>query len=65
MMESFSKGQPFNQGRYYKISDEAIVDGMERALKKVGESNIIGEKLREEFTYEKTVDSILEKIQEN
>lgn len=61
----FKKGQPFNQGRYYKISDEAIVDGMERALKKVGESNIIGEKLREEFTYEKTVDSILEKIQEN
>lgn len=61
----FKKGHPFNQGSYYKISDGAIIDGMERALKKVGENNIIGEKLREDFTYEKTVSGILQKIEES
>lgn len=58
----FRKGSHFNQGSFFKIEDEAMIEGMERAEKLARTNNIHGEALREKFTYEKTLKSILEKI---
>lgn len=54
----FHEGQPFNQGSYYKISDDAIVDGIERAIEKFTPERVENS-LIEKFTYEKTVKEIL------
>lgn len=54
----FHQGGAFNQGNFYKISDEAIVEGMERSLEKAKTPNEEGEKLQNEFSYEKMVDKI-------
>lgn len=60
----FHKGQPFNQGRYYKIEDDAIVDGIERALLRVGTENDFGKDLRVRLTYKSTIKQILDKVNE-
>jgi hypothetical protein len=60
----FQKGLPFNQGRFYKISDEAIEDGILRgygvfknSLGKYDRSDLINK-----FSYKNTVDQILKVI---
>jgi hypothetical protein len=58
----FKQGAQFNQGQYYILSQESIVDGFERAEKLAKTKNENGEKLKELFTYSNTVDKILQKI---
>jgi len=55
----FKEGSPFNQGQYYKLNGDDILNGMEEAVKKAGQKNTEGTKLRDKFTYTKTVDAIL------
>lgn len=59
----FKKGSMFNQGSYYLLDTNLIIDAFEKSEKVAKSQNINGEKLREEFTYSKTIDSILNKIQ--
>lgn len=58
----FKQGAPFNQGNFYKVTDEAIIDAMERAEKLAKTENKEGLKLQSEFSYQKTVDKLLEII---
>lgn len=58
----FKKDGPFNQGKYYLLNQDVIIDGFERAEKLAKQPNINGEKLKEKFTYSNTVDSILQII---
>ena len=58
----FREGQPFNQGQYYNLKADLILEGFEKAEKKVGQINTEGLKLQDKFTYSKSVDAILEKI---
>ena len=61
----FREGEQFNQGQYYQLNGDLILDGFERAEKKVGQVNRHGLKLQDKFTYSKSVDTILEKIYNN
>jgi hypothetical protein len=61
----FREGQPFNQGQYYKLTADLILEGFGKAEKKVGQINRHGLKLQDKFTYSKSVDAILEKIYTN
>jgi len=58
----FKEGMPFNQGEYYKLNGDDILKGMERAVEKAGQKNTEGTKLRDKFTYAKTLESILDTI---
>jgi len=58
----FIKGSSFNQGTFYSITEDQIISAMEQAEKKVGQINTEGQKLADNFTYSKTVDSILSHI---
>ena len=58
----FKEGSPFNQGQYYKLSGDAILNSFNKALERVGQKNTEGIKLRDKFTYSKTVDAILDHI---
>ena len=58
----FREGSPFNQGEYYKLSGDDILAAFDKAVEKAGQLNTEGTKLRDKFTYSKTVDSILERI---
>ena len=62
----FSEGQPFNQGNIYDFDPDEFIDACEQAIKRV-EINRVNEdgfKLKKEFTYEKTTQSILKEIEE-
>ena len=58
----FKEGNPFNQGEYYKLNGDDILKSFDRAVEKVGQKNTEGTKLRDKFTYSKTVDAILDCI---
>lgn len=60
----FKEGANFNQGVFYNCSEDAMIDGMNRAVELVekGVNNDDGLLLQEEFSYSKTVDKILEII---
>tara|TARA_B100000519_G_scaffold144856_1_gene125730 strand:+ start:21535 stop:22632 length:1098 start_codon:yes stop_codon:yes gene_type:complete len=58
----FKEGMPFNQGQYYKLNGDDILAGFDKAVEKAGQKNTEGTKLRDKFTYSKTVDSILDYI---
>lgn len=58
----FVKGARFNQGNFFNIGDDQISDALDRSLSMAKYSNPHGELLRTQFTYEKTITSILEKI---
>jgi hypothetical protein len=58
----FGKGLSFNQGYMYNISQESISEGMDKALMFAKKENTKGLKLQKEFTYKKTIESILKKI---
>lgn len=58
----FVKGSSFNQGTFYSVTEDEMISAMEEAEKKVGQTNTEGQKLADNFTYSKTVDSILSLI---
>ena len=58
----FVEGQPFNQGSISQITENQIIEAMEKVEPLAKTINIEGLKLQKEFTYSKTVDKILEKI---
>ena len=59
----FHPGQPFNQGNFYDFTSDQLVAAMERAEKVARTPNLEGLKLAETFTYKRTVDTILAKIE--
>tara|TARA_R100000742_G_C4278006_1_gene100399 strand:+ start:748 stop:1836 length:1089 start_codon:yes stop_codon:yes gene_type:complete len=58
----FKEGLPFNQGNYYKLSGDDILKSFDKALERVGQKNTEGTKLRDKFTYSKSIDTILDCI---
>lgn len=59
----FNPGQPFNQGNFYDFTSDQLVAAMEQAEKVARTPNLEGLKLAETFTYKRTVDTILAKIE--
>ena len=55
----FKKGQSFNQGQFFDISDQEMDDAILKSLSYAKTPNPEGLKLQKEFTYEKTVETIL------
>lgn len=58
----FQKGSEFNQGVFYNWSEDSVISAMEKAEKKVGQINTLGQKLGDKMTYSNTVDAILSSI---
>jgi len=58
----FKEGMPFNQGSFYRLSANSIQSAFKQAEKKVGQKNAEGAKLRDKFTYSKTIETILDCI---
>lgn len=58
----FHQGQPFNQGNSFSLSVESLIAAMELAEKKARTKNTEGLKLQQQFTYEKTVNRLLEEL---
>ena len=58
----FKEGLPFNQGNYYKLDGDSIINGFEQAEKLAKTLNVNGLKLQSEFTYLKSVDKIISTI---
>jgi len=58
----FLKGQQFNQGIKYTISEEKIIESMEKSLSKLNIVNEEGKKLKDKFSYENTLNSLLNLI---
>ena len=56
----FQKGQEFNQGNINTFSDEKFEDAVDSAIKKCSNKNTEGVKLKEKFTYKKTITQLLE-----
>ncbi len=54
----FREGSPFNQGNYYNITDDAIIDGIERAVKLARQPNVSGEELGKKMTYQNSMRKI-------
>lgn len=54
----FHPGQPFNQGKWFDVEDEAILDSFDRAVEKAKTPNPDGEALSEKFTYSNLVEKI-------
>lgn len=59
----FTKDSPYNQGNINSISDEKMISAFEDAEKICHQVNDKGLELSKQFTYEKTLESILEIIQ--
>ena len=55
----FKKGQPFNQGQFFDISDQEMDNAILKSLSYAKTPNPEGLKLQKQFTYEKTVETIL------
>jgi hypothetical protein len=62
----FYKGQSFNQGNILTFDEEEFLDGCEKAIERVNNNpvNVKGLELQDKFPYSKTVDSIIELIEE-
>lgn len=58
----FVEGSKFNQGQYYLLNGSEISSAMDMACQVAKSENTEGLKLQQKFTYEKTVEKILEKI---
>ena len=58
----FKRGGKFNQGEYYRLNGSDIGAAMKASAQVAKSINTEGLKLQEEFTYEKSVDKILETI---
>jgi glycosyltransferase involved in cell wall biosynthesis len=55
----FKKGQSFNQGQFFDISDQEMDDAILKSLSYAKTPNPEGLKLQKQFTYQKTVETIL------
>jgi hypothetical protein len=55
----FNKGQPFNQGQFFDITDEEMENAILKSVSYAKKPNLEGLKLQKEFTYEKTIETIL------
>jgi glycosyltransferase involved in cell wall biosynthesis len=60
----FHKGAPVNQGMYYDWNEDEFISACETAEKRYSKSklNKEGEKLKEEFSWEKTANAIISSI---
>jgi hypothetical protein len=60
----FKKGTDVNQGQYFNYKEDDFISACEEVIKRVesNRTNLEGLKLQEEFTYSKTVDSLLELV---
>lgn len=58
----FNSSGPFSQGEYFDWNEEDLISAMERAETLAKTPNLEGEKLREQFTYSKSLDIILENL---
>ena len=58
----FKEGSEFNQGNIYTFDDEEFISAMESAENMCKNTNEKGKLLQKEFTYEKTLNSIIEII---
>jgi len=56
----FKEGEEFNQGNIYTFDQDEFIDAMEKAEEKCTITNTEGEKLKHKFTYENTLNKILE-----
>jgi hypothetical protein len=55
----FRKGDYYNQGEIYEVSEESIRDALSRSLSFAKKPNLEGEKLKEIFTYDNCLKNIL------
>ena len=55
----FKKGQSFNQGQFFDISDQEMENAILKSVSYAKKPNPEGLKLQKQFTYEKTVETIL------
>ena len=60
----FQEGSPFNQGNIYTWDSDVVAQAMDIAVSKKGQINTEGEKLKEEFSYGRSVDRLLKGIEE-
>ena len=58
----FKNNADFNQGHRYSISEDKIIEKLELSEDFINNNNTEGEKLRDEFSYEKTLNSLLDII---
>jgi len=56
----FEKGGKFNQGLIFEVSESSMAEAMKKSLQYAKSPNPNGEALREEFSYSKTLDRLLE-----
>ncbi len=61
----FIPNTPFSQGNCFDFNDEDLLIAMDKAAQIAHTPNIEGEKLKEEFTYCKLVDKIIEATEQN
>jgi len=55
----FKKGQSFNQGQFFDITDQEMENAILKSVSYAKKPNPEGLKLQKQFTYEKTVETIL------
>ena len=60
----FNKGSQFNQGNIYTWDSDNVAECMDLAVSKKGQNNTDGEKLKEDFSYSRSVDRLLKGIKE-
>ena len=60
----FQEGSPFNQGNIFTWDSDIVSQAMDEAVSKKGQNNTEGEKLKEEFSYSRSVDRLLKGIEE-
>ena len=59
----FSEKGDFNKGNIYTWDSDIVSQAMDNAVSKKGQINTAGEKLKEQFSYEKTVDRIITELE--
>ena len=60
----FQEGSPFNQGNIFTWDSDVVSQAMDEAVSKKGQNNTEEEKLKEEFSYSRSVDRLLKGIEE-
>lgn len=58
----FKKGQAFNQGQFFDITDAEIENAISKSVEYAKKPNPEGLELKNKFTYEKTVETLLSAI---
>ena len=59
----FLQDQPFNQGNIFTWDSDIVSQAMDKAVSKKGQINTEGQKLKSEFSYEKTADRLLTELE--